>query len=216
MLTLVGCQPANKELNRLSTQTRIRDNNNDNLNNRFMDNDSLINPGNNKNNLNNGMMRDRNNNMNLGNNNLNNGMVRDRNNNMNTDTNLSMDMSNMSSRATTIAERVTALPEIDDASVLISGNTAIVGCEVKGDTTNKITNALKTKVEAAVKVADRNIQNVSVTSDSGIYKRIQTMTKDMNNSMTNMNTNMNNMKDNPATRFTKDIEDILRDITNLK
>ncbi len=207
-LTLVGCQPADKNLNRLSTQTRITERNmdsntplnkrdgvnnlntrNNNLNDRFMNNDGLMNPGTNKDKLNNGMIRN----------------TDDR---MNPDTNLSTDMTNMTGRATTIAERVMALPEIDDASVLITGNTAIVGCDVKGDSSNKITNALKTKVEAAVKVADRNVQKVSVTSDPSIYKRIQTMTKDMNRNTT--------MENNPVSRFTKDIEDILKDITNMK
>ena len=216
--TMVGCTPANKDLNRLSTQTRIRDNNmdnnfmgtdaplnkrdgvndlglgNKNANDRFMgrDNDSLMNPRTNNDNLNNGMVR---------------------NNKMTTpNTNLSTDMSNMSTRATAIAERVMALPEINDASVLISGNTAIVGCDVKGDVGNKITNALKTKVEAAVKVADRNIQKVSVTSDKNIFTRIQTVTKDMNRNLNDTKTT----NTNPATRFTKDIEDILKDITNMK
>lgn len=225
MLTMVGCQSADKNLDRLSTQTRIgnrdmnddfmgndaplnrRDGvnnlnsrNNDMNNNKFMDmdNDSLMNPR-------------KNNNNNNTNNKLNNGMTR--NNKMNNNnTNLSTDISNMSDRATTIAQSVMALPEINDASVLISGNTAIVGCDVNGDTGNKITNALKKKVEAAVKVADRNIQKVSITSDTNIFTRIQTMTKDMNNN----NNNNNTMDGNPATKFTKGIEDILRDITNIR
>lgn len=211
MVVMVGCAPADRNLRNLSTQTRLRDNNinnnitdndaplnkrdgvnnldngNNNLNDRFMNNDNLMNPTNDNNNLNNGMMRD--------------GM-------MNPDTNLSTNISDMSGRATTIAQRVMSLPEINNASVLINGDTAIVGCDVKGDTGNKITNALKQKVEAAVKVADRNIQKVSITSDPDINTRIQTMTKDMNNNTT--------MDGNPATNFTKEIEKILRDITNIK
>lgn len=202
VMTIVGCKPTDKNMRNLSTQTRVRD---DNVNNRFMNNNNPLNTRDGVNNLNDGMVRN-NNNLDgdpLRNNaNLNNGMTRP-------NTNLSTNLSNMSDRATTIAQRVTALPEINNASVLISGNTAIVGCSVNGDTTNKITNALKQKVEAAVKVADRNIQNISVTSDPNIYTRIQTMSKDMN-------TNNNRNDGNPATNFTKDIEDILEQITNIR
>ena len=206
MVTMAGCKQTNRDLNRLSTQTRIRDNNMTNdplgidepMNRRDGVNDLGVGNKNLNNNLNDRFMND--------DNNLNNGMVRDG--MVNPDTNLSTDISNMSNRATTIAERVMSLPEIDKASVLISGNTAIVGCDIKGSNDNKITNALKQKVEAAVKVADRNINKVSVTSDPGINTRIQTMTKDMNNDTT--------MDGNPATKFTKEIEKILEDITNIK
>ena len=206
MLTMVACKPADKNLNRLSTQTRLRDNN---MNNNLMGTDTPINKRDGVNDLGMG------NNLNdrfmgndgiTNNTNLNNGMFRDG--MMNPDTNLSTNLSNMSSRATTIAQRVMALPEINNASVLINGNTAIVGCDVKGDTSNKISNAIKQKVEAAVKVADRNIQKVSVTSDPGITTRIQTMTKDMNIN--------NTMDGNPATKFTKEIEKLMKDITNIK
>lgn len=197
VVTMIGCSPANKNMRNLSTQTRVRD---DNLNNRFMNDDM---------NLNNGMVRDSNNldgDPLRNNTKLNNGMTRP---NQNLSTNLS-NRNNMSDRANTIAKRVAALPEINSASVLINGNTAIVGCDVKESKDNKLTNALKQKVEAAVKVADRNIQNVSITSDPNIYKRIKTMTRDIDN---NINDRMNN---NPMTNFTKDIEDIMKQITNTK
>lgn len=234
IVTMIGCSPTNKNMRNLSTQTRLKD---ENVNNRFMNNNTPINKregvndlntglrGNNNNlndgalrnnndlnsmdnnNLNGGALRNNNNLNSMDNNNLNNGMTRPNN---SLSTNLS---NNMSDRATKIAQRVTSLPEINDASVIINGDTAIVGCDVKDSTDNKLTNDMKKKVEAAVKVADKNIKNVSVTSDPNIYTRIQTMTKDMNN---NMNNGMNNMKDNSLTNFTKDIEDIMRQITNTK
>lgn len=196
-LTMVGCKPANNNMRNLSTQTRLRNNDMDNnMDNNWMGTDRPLNK------------RDGVNNSNNINNKLNNGMMRNSDNKLNKDTNLSTNMTNMSSRATAIAERIIALPEINNASVLISGDTAIVGCDINGETNNKITNALKQKVEAAVKVADRNIQKISVTSDPSIFTRIQTMTKDMNKNDT--------MDGNPATKFTKEIENILQDITNIK
>lgn len=194
---MVGCKPANNNMRNLSTQTRLRNNDMDNnMDNNWIGTDRPLNK------------RDGVNNSNNINNKLNNGMMRNSDNKLNKDTNLSTNMTNMSSRATAIAERIIALPEINNASVLISGDTAIVGCDINGETNNKITNALKQKVEAAVKVADRNIQKISVTSDPSIFTRIQTMTKDMNKNDT--------MDGNPATKFTKEIENILQDITNIK
>ena len=207
MVTMVACKPADKNLRNLTTQTRLRDGN---INNNLMGNDSPLNARDGVNDL--GMGNKNLNDRFMGNdktnnNKLNNGMFREG--MMNPDTNLSTNISNMSSRSTAIAERVMALPEINNASVLINGDTAIVGCDVKGDTSNKISNALKQKVEAAVKVADRNIQKVSITSDSSMYTRIQTMSKDMNSNNTTMD-------GNPATKFTREIELLLKDITNMK
>lgn len=197
---VTGCAPANPKLRNLSNQTRL----NDNTNNRLMDNNSL--------NTNDRLNTNLNNRLNT---NLNNGMVRD-NDFMNNSTNKNNMMigngtnmnsglntannGNISSRANAIAKRVAALPEITSASVLINGNTAIVGCDVKGSTNNNLSANLKQKIEAAVKVADKNIKQVSITSDPSIHTRIKTMTTNINNG-------------NPISTFARDIEDILRRIT---
>lgn len=209
VVAMVGCRPVDRNMRNLSTQTRVRDNN---VNNRFMDNNAPLNTRDNLGtNLNNGMVRNNDgitgiNDGRMGNNNTTNDLLRNdtRLNNTNRlNNNLSTNLSGTPDRATAIAQRVTALPEISNASVLISGNTAIVGCDVNGNTNNTITAALKQKVEAAVKVADKNIQNVSVTSDPNIHSRIKTMSTDMNNG-------------NPVKGFTQDIEDIMRQITNVR
>lgn len=212
VVAMVGCRPVDRNMRNLSTQTRVRDNN---VNNRFMDNNAPLNTRDNLGtNLNNGMVRNNDgitgvNDGRMGNNNTTNDLLRNDtrlNNNTNRlNNNLSTNLSGTPDRATAIAQRVTALPEISNASVLISGNTAIVGCDVdvNGNTNNTITAALKQKVEAAVKVADKNIQNVSVTSDPNIHSRIKTMSTDMNNG-------------NPVKSFTQDIEDIMRQITNVR
>jgi len=181
------------------------------------------------NNLNNGMTRDNNmlNNSMMRNNSLNDGLMNDginRNNTMMNDgivrngrlndnmmndsmmgnnNNMTTNMTGISQRASTIAKRVNALDGINNASVLIDGDTAIVGCDIGGTMDNKMTTNLKQRVEAAVKVADKNIKKVSVTLDPNIYSRIKT-------------TSTNMMNGNPAKSFTQDIKDIMQDITNVR
>lgn len=201
VIAVSGCSPANPKLRNMSTQTRL----NDNTNNRLMNDNTLnTNDGLNTNlnnrlntNLNNGMVRDNNlmnNSTGMDNNMLGNGT------NLNSGLNNNTNNSNMSSRANTIAKRIAALPEVSSASVLINGNTAIVGCDLKGNTNNNLSANLKQKIEAAVKVADKNIKQVSITADSSIHSRIKTMSTNVNNGSS-------------MSSFARDIEDILKKIT---
>lgn len=197
VVTIVGCSPANPKMRNMSTQTRLQNNVNDGwMNNNPLNANDRLNT-----NLNNGMIR---NDDFMGNNqNLNNGMVRD-DTNLNSgimnNTNLSTNANNLGTRANAIAKRVAALPEVNSASVLINGNTAIVGCDLKNNTNNTISSNLKQKIDAAVKVADKNIKNISITSDPSINTRIKTMSTKVNNG-------------NSMTGFTTEIQDILRRIT---
>ncbi|MCQ4921596.1 YhcN/YlaJ family sporulation lipoprotein [Tissierella carlieri] len=199
LVAMAGCRPANTNMRNMSTQTRLY---NDNLNNRWMTNTPYNTRDRLNTNLNNGMVRD---NTNLNNNALRNTpMTYDslRGNNLipGTTDNGNITNNNLSTRATAIANRVAALPEVNKASVVINGDTAIVGCDVKGSATNEISSNLRQKVEAAVKTADRNIKNISITSDPTLYTRIRTMSTNINNG-------------NPISNFTRDIEDILNRIT---
>lgn len=210
-IAVSGCTTKSTNYRNMSTQARL----NGNVNNRWMDNTGLNTRDRLNTNLNNGMVRD-NNGMFRNNTNLNNGMVRNNaglynneliNTPMTYDSlrsqNMTKDMNNnnMSNRATAIAKRVAALPEVNDASVIIHGNTAIVGCDVKNSTTNAISSNLRQKVEAAVRVADKNIKTVSVTSDPTLYGRIRTMSTDIYNN------------GNPISDFTNEIKDIMNRIT---
>ncbi len=204
VMTVVGCNSENM-------QTRLNDNNRDR---------GLLNNDNNRLNtkLNNGMTRrnmDPNNNT-WDNNDLNDPMLRNntnldsgqldsqglKNNNFNNNINMN-NAGNMSTRANNIAKRVAALSEVNSASVVIHGNTAIVG--IAGNKTNmkdnNISSSLKKKIEAAVKAGDKDIKDIKITSDSDITNRLKTMTTNLN-------------KGNPISEFTKDIEDILKSITN--
>lgn len=226
VVAMVGCSPADKNMRNLSTQTRLGNN----VNDRFMNDNLTLNKRDGVgNNLNNGMTRNNNmmNNTRTNNDNLNNGMLNNGTNRDNTmmndgiirngrlndgmmnntmignNTNMTTNMTGLSQRASTIAKRVNALEGVNNASVLIHGDKAIVGCDVGKTMDNKTTANIKQRVEAAVKVADKNIKKVSVTLDPNIYSRIKTMSTDM-------------MNGNPAKSFTQDIEDIMRDITNVR
>ena len=178
-VVLIGCNPAfdnNTGMNnrdRMSTQTRIG--NRDNVNN----NDSFFNDGF-DNGLNNGL-----------NNNLNNGMTRSNQSNTN--------FGNMASRANEVANKIANLPEVSRASVVISNDTALVGCSLRGNTQGTMTNALRQKIKGIVKDTV-DIDNVSVTTDPNMTNRIQTMSNSI-------------LQGNPIENFADDIRQLIRDIT---
>lgn len=193
LIALAGCTPKTNDMtsrnNRLSTQTRIGENNawtRDEFN-------TGMNNG-----LNNGLNNDPMTGMNDGFgdnvNDLNNGMTRP-------NTNMSTSMGNMSQNASTIASKISALPEVNSAQVVVTNDQAVVGVNLRGTTQNTMTNALRTKIEKIVK-DNSNITNVSVTSDPDLYKRIQTMSTGIGSGR---------MTDT----FTNDINDVIRKIKNV-
>lgn len=201
LVALSGCTPSNPGLNarnrNLSTQTRIGNNgyndgwgatNNgmmndlgwNTTNNRFS---TYTNPsGTNSNDFGTTNMD-----------NLNTGMTRP-------NTNLSTSMGNLSTNANTIAQKIAALPEVSNASVVLSNNTAIVGCNLRGTTQGTMTTALRQKIDKIVKDNAPNVTRVSVTSDPNLFTRIQNMSNGMRNG-TMLNT------------FERDVEDLWNRIT---
>ncbi|MGF7056968.1 YhcN/YlaJ family sporulation lipoprotein [Brassicibacter mesophilus] len=127
-------------------------------------------------------------NRNINNNNIN----RDINdNNMNTD---------LSDRADKIANNVANLKEVNSATVVISGNTAIVGVDIKNQVEGNLTTDLKKKVEKTVRNTDKSITNVTVTADADLFKRIQNIGRDIRTGK-------------PISGFGNEIEEIIRRIT---
>ena len=211
LIALVGCTPAKTNNvadrnNRLTTQTRIGENNgwtrddmNTGMNNGLNDGwNRGMNNGLNNDSNNNGMLGDNANNINPMNNDLNNGMTRSNDTNM---TNTGMGMGNMTQNASEIAKKISALPEVNSAQVVLTNDTAVVGCNLRGTTQGTMTNALRQKIEKIVK-DDSNITKVSVTSDPDLYKRIQTMSTGIGSGR---------MTDT----FTNDINDVIRKIKNV-
>lgn len=110
---------------------------------------------------------------------------------------------NMTDRAEKIARNVAKLKEVNSATCVITGNTALIGIDMKDNIEGKMTNDLKRKVESSVRNTDKNIKNVTVTADADLYKRISNMARDIRNGR-------------PITGFTDEIQEMLRRITPSK
>ncbi len=107
---------------------------------------------------------------------------------------------NNAEKAKDIADQIEKLANIDRASVLISGNTAIVGVDMENNVEGQITRNLKQRIENIVKKADNDIKNVSITADPDLFTRISNMAEDITNGR-------------PITGFAEQFEEILRRIT---
>ncbi|TJX16306.1 hypothetical protein E9840_01030 [Tissierella creatinini] len=145
---------------------------------------------------------------NLDKSNLDNGMVR--NNRMTTS------LGKLNTNAKDLAKKISDLPEVDKASVVLHNDTALVGVKLKGNNNNTLNNnrlntsvnnvnnnistALRNKIENMVK-DETNVENVSITSDPNLITRIN-----------NISTGMTNQVGNDIRDFTDDIEDLIRDI----
>jgi YhcN/YlaJ family sporulation lipoprotein len=105
-----------------------------------------------------------------------------------------------SARAAKIASNVAKLPEVNKATVVISGNTAIVGIDMKANVQGTHETQVKKKVEKTVRDTDKGIKNVSVTSDPDLYTRINNIAKGI-------------AAGRPLSEFTKQITEILKRIT---
>ncbi|MEW8973211.1 MAG: YhcN/YlaJ family sporulation lipoprotein [Tissierellaceae bacterium] len=205
LVSMVGCTPNDTNMNvrdrNLSTQTRINNTRwnvgQDNLN-RNLDNvgqNRILNDVGQNDTWNNGR-----NFLNTDDNitnNLNNGMTRPNNNITN---NNITNNNNLTNNANEIARRIADLPEVDKASVVLTNDTALVGCNLRGTTQGTMTNALRNKIENIVRDTTNNIQNVSVTTDPNLYNRIQTISNNIGNG-------------NPIEGFAEEVRDLIRRIT---
>lgn len=191
LVAVVGCTPNDTGMNtrnrNLSTQTRINDTrwdtDRDNLNN--MGQNDMWNNG--RNYLNQNDMTN-----NDWENGLNNGMTRP-NNNINA-------RGDLNNNANDIARKIADLPEVDKASVVLTNDTALVGCSLRGSTQGTMTTSLRQKIKKIVKDTTANITNVSITTDPNLYNRIQTMSNDIGNG-------------NPIEGFAEEVRDLIRRIT---
>ena len=111
--------------------------------------------------------------------------------------------STLMTRANTIAQRVADLNDVDRASVVITGNTALVGVDMRNNIQGRMTTELKRKIEAKVKNTDSRIKNVAVTADPDLSTRINRIVTDMENGR-------------PISGFANEIQEMLRKITPIK
>lgn len=140
----------------------------------------------------------RNNDMN-GNNGVDNNNYYNNNNDYYNNNNNNMNMNDMSRRAEKIADRVAAMTNVEDARVIITDRTALVGVDLEGTGTTRLTDDLRRQIERTVKNADNRIDRVSVTVDPDIFGRLDRLGRSIR-------------EGEPITRFNNDIDDIIRRI----
>lgn len=197
LFVAIGCTAQPDNLDRTQTRIGVNDNNRVLTRNNRTDVDLNDNMGNirddtlgredaiERNRLRNNIANNR-----LNNNNFNNNMDTDLNNNRNNNVAL----------ARKIADRVEDIEVVNRAYVLISGDMAIVGVDMDSNLEGQVTNALKQRIERAVKKVDNNIVNVGVTADPDLLTRIRNMFKDMDDG-------------NPIEGFVDEFQEIFRRIT---
>lgn len=112
-------------------------------------------------------------------------------------------MNNLSRRANSIARRIAQLNEVNRCSVLLSGDTAIVGVDMANNLEGRMTTELKQNIENIVKDMDNNIKNVSITADPDLFTRISNMARDIRDGR-------------PITGFANQFQEILRRITPIR
>lgn len=106
----------------------------------------------------------------------------------------------MNKNASKIAKKITDLNEVNKANVLITEDEAIVGINLRGNTQGTMTNDLRQKIEKIVKMEDKSIDKISITTDPNLVTRINTMTTNIGNG---------NVLDN----FAEEVKDLIRRIT---
>lgn len=110
------------------------------------------------------------------------------------------DADNMTNRSKVISEKLTDIDGIKNATVIITGNTALIGVDIPADTQDDKIKELKNKVESTTKNTDKDIDNVAITADADIVTRIKNMGKDITNGK-------------PISGFGEEIEEIIKRIT---
>ena len=103
------------------------------------------------------------------------------------------------SQAKRIADAIAKERNIDSASCVITGDTALIGVQFEKQYKGELTDAIKKSVEKRVKDIEPDIDNVVVTADPDLLSRIKTIASDIENGK-------------PLSGFTKEIEEIIRRI----
>jgi YhcN/YlaJ family sporulation lipoprotein len=106
---------------------------------------------------------------------------------------------NTASRANKIANEVAKMKEVDTATVVITGNTAMVGVQFDKQYKGKMTTKLKEMIDNRVKKVDNDIDNVAVTAEPDLFSRIKTLASDIEGGK-------------PLTGFVQEIQEILNRI----
>ncbi|MFK9092926.1 YhcN/YlaJ family sporulation lipoprotein [Bacillus salipaludis] len=79
------------------------------------------------------------------------------------------------------ADKVTDLPEVDHANILVTDNNAYVAAKLDPSSRNELTSAIENKISRAVKSVDSDIDNVYVSVNPDFYDRMNTYAGDIRN-----------------------------------
>lgn len=79
------------------------------------------------------------------------------------------------------AKKVTDLPEVDIANVIVTENNAYVAVKLSPTSRNKGTYSIEHKISQRVKSTDRDIDNVYVSENPDFYDRMNTYASDIRN-----------------------------------
>ncbi len=113
---------------------------------------------------------------------MNNDMNDDMNGGMNDGMNnedMGMDMNNdMANRAESIADNVVDISGVNDASVVLRDNTALVGVVLQGDRT--MTADMREKIVNDVKRVDKDIEVVKVSDSPDMFEEIDNIAQEIN------------------------------------
>lgn len=102
-------------------------------------------------------------------------------------------------RAKQIAKDIAQEKDIQSASCVVTGDTALVGLQFEKQYKGDVTDTIKKSVEKRIKNYEPTIKKVVVTADPDLLSRIKTMATDIGNGK-------------PLSGFTTEIEEIIRRI----
>lgn len=102
--------------------------------------------------------------------------------------------------ATKLAAEAQKVSGVKSATVVLSGNTAIVGLDIKAGVERGRTAAIKNEVARRVRAADNRIATVQVTTDADTITRIRRVAQGIS-------------RGTPVASFNREIQEILRRIT---
>ncbi|SHH70600.1 sporulation lipoprotein, YhcN/YlaJ family [Caloranaerobacter azorensis DSM 13643] len=106
----------------------------------------------------------------------------------------------LSARAEKIADSIVDLPGVNDATVVITGNTALVGVDIEKELEGKVVTDLKKQIVTRVKQTDKDIKNVTVTADPDLFERIDDIAQEIN-------------RGRGMSEFADEVKEIIRRIT---
>lgn len=122
---------------------------------------------------------------------------------------------NDTARASKIERQLESIGGVNDCTVLVSGDTALVGLRTNGTgTAGRNISGLKTTIERKVKQIDSSIRNVVVTDSTDMLTRMGRLGTAGNRSGT-VNSNITTNRNGTMRNFMQEFDDIIRSIRNM-